>query len=214
MKKISLTFLSIFMHVSVLLAQSETLLPANSFQLFTAFSFNGTDNVGGFSISTEYIHYYHKKFNWAVGLTSTVHDGSIPVQYYSSGTPFYPVYKPGTVYYTTAGVQTNFSLGYSIVRSSRHNLRLQLGPMARYQTSSNPERGFVVTTNSPISQREYFETQKNYRTLSFGGIGQISYSYTFGNNMFMVAQGCLQYDSNDDAFNMIGFGIGKRFAKL
>jgi hypothetical protein len=209
MKIISLTVLQILVNACIALAQTDTTLPVNSFQLIPALSLNSTDYVSGFAIAIEYNHYFRKKLSWSVGLTSTVHDGSIPVQYYPPTLVGPSVAKAGRAYYTTSGLQTNFSLGYGILRTPHHNLQVQLGPMIRFQTSSNPDREGLN-----LSPYVYFEKLQNYRTLSYGGILQLSYSYTFQNNLYVLAQAGLHYDSNDDGFNMFGLGIGKRFRKL
>ena len=205
----SLIFLS-FIHLTISFGQSESLLPKSSLQITPSFSMDGTDDVPGFSFSGEYMHYFAKKLNWTIGFATTIHDGSTAVDYFdligfTSNGEFIGEFKPGTVYYTTAGFQFNFLLGYSIIRNLKHNLIVQLGPLGRYQTSSNPEREGILLTPTV-----YFERLKNYRTLSFGGIGQLSYSYTFTNNYYVLLTASLQIDSNDDAFNMFGIGVGKR----
>lgn len=205
MKKNSLLVLFVLFIYNTSNGQTENEMSNNSLQLSLAFSMDGTDNVGGFSISTEYTHFHRRKFSWSVGLTTTIHDGSVPVEYYTSN----GVIEEGTVYYTTSGIQSSFAFGYSIIRTKQHNLHAQIGPLVRFQTSSNPEREGLA-----LSPYVYFETLKNYQTLSFGGIGGISYSYTFQNNIFILLQGSLQIDSNNDAFNMVGIGVGKRFSRV
>ena len=204
MKKISLSILLIFL-ILVVQAQDSKELPPNSIQLFSAYSKHGTDNVDGFAMMIDYNHHFSKRFSWEASIGTTLHDGTKEVSYWdSSGNLVY-----GPVNFTTSGVQTGLLFGFDVVRTSRHSFQVCLGPLLRYQSTSNPDIvGLAITF--PYNSRVDFPA----RTLSFGGIGTISYSYTFRNNLFVHLQACLQYDSNDDALNMFGVGVGKRFSKI
>ena len=78
--------------------------------------------------------------------------------------------------------------------------------MLRYQVSNNLERLGVA-----LGIFEVWSDDMPARTLSVGGIGGISYAYTFNNHMYINLQGGLHYDANDDGFHFVLLGVGKRF---
>ena len=204
MKKLIVTLLLFYSILVHGYSQSPEELPQNSIHLAAGLSEHGTDFVNGFAMTVEYHHYFRERLSWSGGVGFTLHDGSTRVIFVDNN-----VARNGAVRFTTGAVQTWFRLGYSFIRTSRHNLQVELGPLLRYQSTSNPEI-IGLLLNPDI----YFTAPLPARSLAFGGIGSISYSYTFQNNFFLRLQACLQYDTNQDALNMFGLGIGKRFTKF
>ena len=204
MKKSIITLLFCCLILVCAFCQTTEELPQNSIHLAAGLSEHGTDFVNGFAMTVEYNHYFRKKLSWSGGVGSTLHDGSTGVYFLNNN-----VERNGSVRFTTGGVQTWLRLGYSFILTSHHNLQIELGPLFRYQTTSNPEI-IGLLLNPDI----YFTAPLRARSYSLGGIGSISYAYTFKNNIFLRLQACLQYDTNEDALNMFGLGIGKRFRKL
>lgn len=180
-------------------------LPRNSLHIFSGYSKSGTDNVGGFAFSVGASHFFSKRLSWSIGITTTFHDGMDSSEYLT-----YSGLAKGAVNFTTSGLQSEFEFGYSLVRNSKHCLQIGIGPIIRYQTSSYPGRAAY----SLYILSELYQNQPPARTLGFGGIGSVSYTYTFRSNLFLKVNARLQYDSTDDAFNMFGMAVGKRFSKF
>jgi hypothetical protein len=49
------------------------------------------------------------------------------------------------------------------------------------------------------------------RTMSLGGRGSFSYSYSFRSNLFVSLNASLQTDSNGDTLTSTAIGFGKKF---
>lgn len=201
MKNLFLVFLILI--AGGALAQESNVFQKNSIQLVSGYSKSGTDNVGGFAFAAEYSHFFHKNLSWSVAATTSLHDGFSEVTYLT-----FSGLQEGSIYYSTGGFQTEFKLGYSFVKSSKHTFQGTLGPLLRYQTTSNPNRAERV-----YSITELFLNQPPTSTLSIGLIGSMSYTYMFDNNLFLRLLTSLQYDSNDDAFSLVGVGVGMNFGR-
>lgn len=182
--------------------QSPMDLPKNAVQLSIGMSGDGTDYVWGYAVFSEYNYYFRKRVSVMGHIGATVYDGRSRVSFWNSiGQREY-----GYVDYTTAGLQAATSIGFSFYRDSKHNLQMGLGLVVRYQTTSNPAILGIGTT-FPYDEFYGYEPV----SISLGGLGSISYDYTFKKNVFAIAKAALQYDNHDDAFNFFGIGIGRRF---
>jgi hypothetical protein len=204
MRKLCLYISILTMSLGELFGQTDNELPKNSMQVYLGGGFQGTDNVWGIGFSAEYTHYFHKKLNYTAFIGTTMDDGMVPVRFWNGTGEV----VDGEVKFTTAGIQTGLTLGYSFYRSKRHHIQGSLGVFFRYQTTSNPEILGLYTTYPYPPSLGYESLSTSF---SFGGVAAFSYEYTFENSVFLTGRGWIQYDANDDALNMFSIGIGKRF---
>lgn len=163
----------------------------------------------GIIFITEYTNYFNKHLSWAIALGGTIHDGSMPLFFSDQdGNSI-----DGSIRYTTAGVQTSSHLGYSFIRTSRHELAVKVGALLRYQSSSYYDQvgvyyplatGFFI----PVTT---FENKTPQKTYAFGGSSQISYNYTISRAISFGIQAGFQTDTNGDTITQVAFTIGKRF---
>lgn len=199
-----------FLYSLKTMAQSPPKVSTQVLQLLIGRSKHGTGDVNGISFNTAYSNYFKKKICWAVEFGGTIHDGSVPIFY----TDMNGNMVDGSYYWTTGGIQVTGKIGYAVIRTSNQELQTSLGAMLRYQSTSYydflaviwPAAGtgldfpvIVLKNNSPT------------RTFSIGGIGAISYNYTFNNLISVGLLGGFQIDSNGDTISELGFTIGKRF---
>jgi len=200
--RIFLTLWFAFIGVGALAQSGDSL--RHSMQVWLGTSYHNTDLVWGGIMGAEYSCYFNRRFSYSVFVAATVHDGIDSVnQWYQD-----EVIK-GAVNFTTAAFQVGGLAGYSFIRSARHHFQISLGPLVRYQTTSNPDILGLETTfpyNNTFKQNDY-----PAHSLSIGGVGGFSYEYTFKNNVLLGVKAMLQYDSNDDGLHDIFFFIGKRF---
>ncbi len=203
MKKLLFISVSVFFF-STAQAQPDE-LPQNSIQLFSGVSEHGTDMVSGFGIAAQYSHYFRNKISWTTGFTTTFHDGTYPISFFTNGN-----WVESMAQFTTGGVQVGFQLGYDFLHTSKHIAQAKLGSFIRYQTSTN----FVTSNPYYLTPSSYFERLGSKRTMEVGGLLSISYNYNFRNNYFLIIDGSIQVDFNYNSLNLIGIGIGKRFGKL
>jgi hypothetical protein len=178
--------------------------PRHSMQVWLGPSYHNTDLALGAIMGAEYECYVGRRFNYSVFVAATIDDGVDSVNQW-----FQDQVIKGAVNFTTSGLQAGGLAGFSIVRSAHHHFQISLGPLVRYQTTSNPDILGLETT-FPYNNM-YRENDYPARSLSLGVIGGLSYDYTFKNNVLVGLKGMLQYDSNDDGLHNVFLFIGKRF---
>ncbi len=188
--------------LSVAFAQETEEQPGNALLFSGGYSYASTDLVGGVMIMAEYSHYLGTRLFLAYGAGTTLQDGKTETSGFVNDNLTY-----GNASFITTGLQGWAQAGVAMIRSRRHELQLKIGPMLRYQVSNNVRR---LGTDSLLA---LWSEDMPERTFSIGGIGGISYSYTFNNQVIINLQAGLHYDSNDDGFHFAMLGVGKRFGK-
>jgi hypothetical protein len=206
--KVYLT-LSLLILPSLLMAQKSNSLPNRAFHFSVGPSLNGTGDAFGLAYNGSFFNGFSKKLCWFGEIGGSIHDGFDPIFYMDpNGNEV-----DGSVYYTTAGFQVVLGSGVALIRTTHNEIMLKVGLMPRYQSSSYYD--FVATyypsgTGLPFPVVQLISTEP-HRTLSIGGSGGISYSYTFKNYTYISWLTSLQLDSNGDILTSVSFGVGKRF---
>ena len=189
---------------------SQNKLPSNYAGLSGGKCFHGSGDLRGFIFifTTGYAHYFKKKVSWAAELSGTIHDGSFPEFFIYNGREV-----DGSVRFTVAGVQLSGHLGYSIIRNSENELKIALGILFRYQSSSLPYD--VTTLYPPITNLPYpviiFNNVGPLRTISPGASIQLRYNYTFTQKLTAGILAGFQTDTEGDNLSQLSLTAGFRF---
>lgn len=205
MKKFLMIIFFSSINLTVALAQETDEQPGNALLFSGGYSYASTDLAGGPMLMAEYSHYLRKSWFLAFGGGTTLHDGKMETSLVDDNLNV----TYGDVSFITTGLQGWAQAGIAMIRKRRHELQVKVGPMVRYQISNNVERlGSAASLPGLVWSDDMPE-----RSYSVGGIGGISYAYTFTNQVFINLQGGLHYDTNDDGFHFVLIGVGKRFGK-
>ena len=212
MKK-TLGFLLLAFMLNDAFAQSNDAL-----QFTISQSTHGTGDLKGFSFDLSYDHSLKRRFDWTNGLTTTIHSGHDRGEY----TIFFPNQPPIVVnpdsksflHYTTAGVQLTSILNFNILAFPRHKLRIGVGPIFRYESSSYPESWSYTLEATDEAVPVY---TFNYQ----GDTNQFNIGYSFGLSYFAAItkkyqlgiKVFFQNDTDGASITHLGLSIG-RFLQL
>jgi hypothetical protein len=164
--------------------------------------------MSGIGFAAAYSRYFSGKFSWTVGLGGSVNDDVVGI-FYKDPTSGQTV--DGSIRQTAGGAQLSAEIGYSLIRSSKHELQVKFGGLGRYESSSRIKK-FAVFFTTPSGYPDYRITNKpKQRTFTAGGSITTGYNYTFANSITLGIEGALQYHSNGTYLSRIGLTIGKRF---
>lgn len=198
----------LFLFVFSTVACAQENVHQTSVQLFFGRSFHGTGDVFGIEYGGSYAAHLSKRTFWFAEVGGSIHDGVFPVYYTrSSGEVI-----DASIYYTTAGLQASVGAGVALLQRNRHALQARVGVMGRYQSSSYWDRVEVIyppLTGLDFPVAHFINTTPK-KTMSLGGRGSLSYSYTFKSALFVSLNGSLQTDSNGDTLTSTFLGFGKR----
>jgi hypothetical protein len=176
-------------------------------QLVLGRSLNGTGDIRGYGFSVEYSKIFKKKFDWTATIGTNFHDGSFPIFFE------YPIGNPidGSVRYTTAGIQTAYLIGYNFLKPTTSSLKLKIGGLLRYQSTSYYDDVTViypVLTGLPYPVI-VFRNSNPQKTMSAGLITNISYSYKINKKINIGIVGSYQFDTNGDNISQVSISIGR-----
>ncbi|MCY7421487.1 MAG: hypothetical protein LH478_07065 [Chitinophagaceae bacterium] len=188
----------------------KKLVPDQQISVAIGTSKHGTGDMAGIVFNTSYSKKFKKNLSWIVGIGGSIHDGQHPLYYTFNGNEV-----DGSIRYTTAGLQLNAYLGYDLLKAGNHQFQLRLGPLLRYQSSSNTE-GFGIYYPAPGSGLPFPVVEFNHRTpqrtYTAGGSAQAGYNYTISKmNLSIGLDAGLQTDTNGDTITQLSLSVGKRF---
>lgn len=181
-----------------------------SIQLIGGYSRHGSGDMKGIVFGTAYTSYLTKKLSLSYNMRATINSSKdeFIVNNAAAGTR-----TDASIRYTTAGVQLGVDLGWSILKSERHDLKLSLGAFGRYQSASNGSDGYSTynpqTTGVPTILIGY-DNRTPQETFAIGAIFQFQYLYAFGDKVYIGILPGFQTDTNGDAIPQFAFTIGKR----
>ena len=207
----SFLLFSLFLASSYAFSQEKKKSHPEDFILYFGKSKHYSGDIGGLMFSTEYSKYLKQRLSLSLGIGGTIHDGSSPLFF----TDMNGNLVDGSIRFTVAGVQAHGLIGYNFLNNKIHELKLNLGVLFRYQSSSLYD---VLTiyyppiTGLPIPV-VVFNNVEPQRTYAAGIIGRISYSYLLNNNIIIGALAGYQFDTNGDNISQLLLGIGYRFQK-
>jgi hypothetical protein len=199
MKKI--IFILVMGVSSVICAQNDQDLTSKSFQFDAGVSKNGSGDIGGYVINSEFNNYFKKKWSYSLGLGATIHDGENSA---SDGS------KIVSLFYTIAGFQLAGKMGYSLVRNLKNDFGMRLGPLLRFQSSSTSSIGYGHIEGSPNPGIQLYNDDSQ-ETFAVGGVLQLYYNYSINDKMFIGVSGCFQTDTNGDAISQLLLSCGMKF---
>ena len=169
---------------------------------------HGSGDINGFIFTTEYSRYIKKSFSLGVSISGTIHDGSSPLFFTGSGRSI-----DGSIRYTVAGFQLSPTVGYSFVKTPRHEILARLGGLLRYQSSSLPD-DFIIYypafTGLPFPVIVFNHTTP-LRTFTIGATGQLFYYFNVTEKIFAGVIAGFQFDSGGDNISQVGICTGIRF---
>lgn len=205
----NLHYMKAMFFLSTLLLSIHIFCQEKKIELQAGRSFNGTGDIRGVGLSLEYSKTIKKKFDWTVSIGSNIHDGSFPILFeYTSGNMV-----DGSVRYTTAGMQAAYSLGYSFIKTGGSDLRLKIGGLLRFQSTSYYDD--VTVLYPTLTGLSYpvivFRNSNPQRTVSAGLITQFGYKVNVNKKICVGVVGSFQFDTNGDNISQLMLSLGRRF---
>lgn len=189
---------------------AQDILPGKAIQVVGGYSRHGSGDFDGIVFGTEYIQYLSKKFSLNYNIKGTINDGKelIIVNNTVTGTR-----TDASIRFTTAGVQLGVNGGFSIIRSPKHEFMISLGGFGRYQSASNGSDGYSIYFPAGTGQPTVligYDNRTPQKTISFGGILQFHYNYTFNDKIYIGFLPGFQTDTNGDAIPQVSLTVGRR----
>jgi len=117
----------------------------------------------------------------------------------------------GSIRQTVAGMQASGHIGYSVVRTQRHELLARLGAVARYQYSSQLKSAGITlssTSGYPIYNLTNFP---KYKTFTVAASIQFVYNYAISNEWAIGGMAALQQDSKNAQVTDARLTVSRRF---
>ena len=182
----------------------------HAIQLIGGYSRHGSGDMKGIVFGTEYINYLTKRFSLNYNIRATINSSKDEyiVTNNTTGTT-----TDASIRYTTAGVQLGVNAGLSVIKSTRHDLKISLGAFGRYQSASNGSDGYAAyyppVTGVPTVLIGY-DNRTPQETVAVGGILQFQYDFTFGNKVYIGVILGFQTDTNGDAIPQVALTVGRR----
>ena len=189
-------------------SQNSQAIPNKSAQIEIGISNNGSGDIGGYYLNSELNNFFKRKWSYAIGLGTTIHDYSSPI-YYNDNNGNYIV--DSEYRYTVAGFQLSGKMGYSFVRNNKNDFGIRLGTLLRYQSDSSS--GIATYYNPqtypfPVIQ---LDNDSKQRTFAVGGVVQLYYNYSLSDKLFIGTSGTFQTDTNGDAISNLSLTFGTKF---
>ena len=204
MKKYLPLFLSTLAVLNVPGQQQKYL--RDNLQLSLGKSFHGSGDLNGIFFSSEYGHYFKRRLEISGNVSSTIHHGAFTLLISAPYGNYDASFR-----YVTAGLQAGGKIGFAILRSRQHELKMQTGALFRYQSSSSD--GYGITFPPVINYPEPVFTFRNYEKQNLftaGYTADLSYTFTTGKNLLLGIKAGFQNDTNGDVISHISFIAGKR----
>ncbi|HEU4903931.1 MAG TPA: hypothetical protein VFT06_14095 [Flavisolibacter sp.] len=169
-------------------------------------SFHGTGDMRGLGFAVEYGHYVGKRIELTAGVGTNVHHDVYPLFLNQSGRIVDASYRM-----VTGGLQLNGQVNVAPLRTRRHEVKLGIGPVVRYQSSS-ASGGYGVLSATGYPEPVFtFRQYEKQNVVTVGYLAALSYSFTFPGQFLIGAKASFQNDTNADVITQYGLRIGKRF---
>lgn len=176
------------------------------FSLDLSRSFHGTGDMRGAGFAVEYGSYLGRRLELTAGIGANLHHAEETLLLTQSGRTTDASFRM-----VTGGLQLHAQANLAPLHTRAHELKLGLGPVLRYQSSSRPDvYGITWEPNYP----EPFFTFRNYEAqnlVTLGYLCSVSYSFTLPRRFLVGAKASFQNDTNADVITQYGLRIGKRF---
>lgn len=199
---VAITFLLASFLITQVAAQSK-----NAFFVSAGKSFHGTGDLKGIAVDVMHEHNLNKRFSWSNSLTSTIHykiDRG-----FNSLSPGLSPQNDKLMRFTTAGLQLNSHFNFAIINFPDNKIKLEVGPMLRFQSSSYPASfGYYQDPRYFPDPFYVYNYNENYNTISPGYnvsviyITNVSYKYKAG------FKATFQNDTRSDVITSLSLVFG------
>ena len=188
-------------------AQTNSRVSQKSVYFSAGPSFTGSGDLSGLNLITGF-SYNFKSWNTVAEVATTLYHGEYPLYYYLNRGGSTQLID-GSIRYNTYGVQLNIVESYRVIKKSNHDLNFGIGPVLRYQSSSddglNIDYPAVTGLDYPVITYNHRESQN---IISIGAIAKIVYNYHISNKLYIGAAASFQVDTNGDTISNTGFSVG------
>ncbi len=169
-------------------------------------SFHGTGDMQGAGFAVEYGSYLGRRIELTAGLGANLHHAEEKLLLTQWGQTTDASYRM-----VTGGLQLHAQANLAPLRTRVHELKLGLGPVLRYQSSSMPN--VYGITRDPNYPEPFFTFRNNeaQNLVTLGYLCSVSYSFTLPRQFLIGAKASFQNDTNSDVITQYGLRIGKRF---
>lgn len=169
-------------------------------------SFHGTGDMRGLGFAVEYGRYLGKRFELTAGVGANVHHDVYPLLLNQSGQMVDASYRM-----VTGGLQVNGQANVAPLHTRHHEVKLGIGPVVRYQSSS-ASGGYGVMSATGYPEPVFtFRQYEKQNMVTVGYLAALSYTFTFPGQFLIGAKASFQNDTNSDVITQYGLRIGKRF---
>lgn len=180
-------------------------------QLFAGWSRNSSGDMEGISFATTYSNYLSNRFSLNLDVRGLINWNQFDI------VELHPVtrqFVDGSVRFTTASAQLGVLAGWSLVQVPQHELKINLGPLGRFQSASNGDDGYSLysplMTGLPTSLIGY-ENRTPQNKFTVGYLLSLQYQFILNNKMTLGLAAVYQNDTNGDMIPQAGITVGKRF---
>jgi putative salt-induced outer membrane protein YdiY len=113
------------------------------------------------------------------------------------------------LHYTTAGIQLNSMVNFSLISLPRHKFRIGGGTVLRYQSSSLPDVYGIYFNNDPDDPTYRFNFYNQQNIFTIGYSFDISYIAKVSNKFQLGIKAQFQNDTNGDAITQLSLIVGR-----
>ena len=193
---------------SIALAAQET---SNSIQLSGGKSWHGTGDLTGIIVDVSYKHHLKKRIDLTSGIVTTIHYGKDKAFNFLS-----PGSSPEErlINFTTAGIQLNSIINYSLIYSRDNQLKAGAGLILRFQSSSRTG-GYSYYQDPSIFPEPFyvFYNMEKQNIFTAGYTFGLSFLTKISSNYEIGLKAFFQNDTNGDAITYISLIIGRNLRR-
>ena len=193
---------------SIALAAQET---SNSIQLSGGKSWHGTGDLNGIIVDVSYKHHLKKRIDLTSGIATTIHYGKD-----KGFNSLLPGSSPEErlINFTTAGVQLNSILNYSLFYSRDNQFKAGAGFVLRFQSSSRSGNYAYYQDPSIFPEPFYvFYITERQNIFAAGYTFGLSFLTKISSNYEIGLKAFFQNDTNADAITYISLIIGRNLRR-
>jgi hypothetical protein len=210
-----LVFFNLFF--SLVQAQNRFETFKNHYSIEVGQSKSGTGDQGGIFIANVFTKQFRTKSYYSISLAASIHQDKGALLYTAANGER----VDGTLRQITAGIQLSGNYGFSIIKSTKHDIGFSAGAVLRYQTTSiNDEvTGFYPSLNGygpgffenyPYALLSIVNTEPQ-ETIAIGPTLNLFYNYNISKRILIGIIPGFQFDTNGDTFKNISLKTGYRF---
>ncbi len=195
---ISLLLASFF--IQQVAAQSK-----NAFFISAGKSFHGTGDLKGIAVDVMHEHNLNNRFSWSNSLTTTIH---YKIDRGLNNNSSQPSLQDNLMRFTTAGIQLNSHIDLTLINFSDNKIKLEVGPMVRFQSSSYPTSFGIHQENNFPYLYYVVNYNENYNTISPGYNVSLSYITNVSFKYKAGFKATFQNDTQSDVITSLSLVFG------